>query len=562
MRMPSLIVAAAVLVSSAAFGEYTRPDGPTLRELAAARGKRLGTNFSFLVCDPPKTHKPGDNPHGAAADWQTKRADELNLIRDQFDLASAGWQMFPGHSWIAPREYCLDGAKAFIEWGKANKVDVMFHGLGYIQRGFPNPKDAAPLYDTPEKRQAFREDYAHYLTTFLQTYRGTVYAYDILNEHLAYGQYNRTYAEFNQFPYLSAWGASKSEPVYGIEYYVETFTTARKVDPNAKLIYLDYCNEIICPKANTHYRVTKELLQRGLKFDGVGFQLHQNANFNRSVDQDPANVGPAVKKNTQLHDLTPSQFIDSMRENVQRFADLGLEVWYTELDVKTDPKEDRAARQERQALVYRKLMEVCLEFDNIKVYKLWGTKDTTGTNNVQNDLYLFDQQGAAKPAFFAVRDALQHYRPAAIASDDFDAAPAAGSRWLSTWSFDNAQPAAPAFAGQNALRIAGSASRSANLTGTYAAHLAYRWRWAAEPAATDRVLLEARTPGQDWKPLKTHDAKELAARKLEGDWHAGFATLDGFDGVANCELRLRVEGATPFHVDSLRLIASPEWNHR
>ena len=61
----------------------------------------------------------------------------------------------------------------------------------------------------------------------------------------------------------------------------------------------------------------------------------------------------------------------------------------------------------RQAEVYRRTFEVCLENPGMKGIKLWGVVDDTDwKSKKQYRSYLFDAHGRAKPAFFVVRDAL------------------------------------------------------------------------------------------------------------------------------------------------------------
>ena len=68
---------------------------------------------------------------------------------------------------------------------------------------------------------------------------------------------------------------------HGYDWYVTTLTIAHAADPAAKLVLLDFNNEIICPKSDTMLALVKTLLAKKLPLHGVGFQMHINTECKR-----------------------------------------------------------------------------------------------------------------------------------------------------------------------------------------------------------------------------------------------------------------------------------------
>ena len=69
-------------------------------------------------------------------------------------------------------------------------------------------------------------------------------------------------------------------------------------------------------------------------------------------------------------------------QNMKRYADIGIEVEITELDIKCPKKTDgqcklpwNAERLQTQANVYTGLLKTCLEAENCKNFQTWGLTD-------------------------------------------------------------------------------------------------------------------------------------------------------------------------------------------
>lgn len=126
-------------------------------------------------------------------------------------------------------------------------------------------------------------------------WKGRCYAWDVVNEAL---NEDGTYRE------------SVFYNVLGEEYIKLAFRTAAEVDPDAKLYYNDYNLETVGPKSEGAKRIVKLLQDDGIKVDGVGMQAHLVAHRAPTLDQQ----------------------IDVIRS----YAELGVEVALTELDVRIE----------------------------------------------------------------------------------------------------------------------------------------------------------------------------------------------------------------------------------
>merc|ERR1711865_15962 len=137
-------------------------------------------------------------------------------------------------------------------------------------------------------------------------------------------------------------------------------------------------------KANATYRLLKEMLAAGVPIDGVGFQAHMQCDcMNWPVQpgcDDPVLIGA----------------------NLQRFIDLGLSVWITELDVTMVD----GCTEEMQAAVYGSVLQACLDkAPHCDSFMLWGFTDNYNWLSAKTPCIL-DKEYKPKPAFFTLQQKL------------------------------------------------------------------------------------------------------------------------------------------------------------
>ncbi len=249
----------------------------------------------------------------------------------------------------------------------------------------------------PVSRDLALERMQTHIATVAGRYAGRVRQWDVVNEAIsdAADEYLRP------TPWLAA---------LGDDYLVEAFHAARAADGGALLVYNDY-NIDMAYKRPKALRLLRELLDRGAPVQAVGIQGHW-----------------------RLHDLNLAE----IETAIEAFAALGLKVLITELDIGVLPtryrgadinhREPMTAEQraeldpytaglpddvaERLAEAYRAVFAIFMRWESvIERVTLWGTHDGASWLNGfpvpgrTDHPLLFDRQGRAKAAYYAVREA-------------------------------------------------------------------------------------------------------------------------------------------------------------
>ncbi|WP_432103833.1 endo-1,4-beta-xylanase [Streptomyces sp. bgisy091] len=207
----------------------------------------------------------------------------------------------------------------------------------------------------------------NHITEVATHYRGAVTAWDVVNE------------PFNED------GTYRTSPFHtamGSDYIATALRAAHAADPEAKLYLNDYNIEGLGAKSDAMYALVTELLAEGVPLDGVGMQAHLAVQYG---------------------------FPYEMRANMQRFADLGLDVAVTELDVRMQLPAD-ATKLATQSSYYQRVVEACLAVERCVGVTVWDWTDkyswVPSTFPGQGAANLYDENLLPKPALAAVRTAL------------------------------------------------------------------------------------------------------------------------------------------------------------
>jgi endo-1,4-beta-xylanase len=216
---------------------------------------------------------------------------------------------------------------ALVAFAEKNGMKVKWHTLAWHQS---NPPFLADM-KTRADGIAMLDDY---ITTIMTRYKGRIYAYDVINEM------------FNEDGTLrdTIWLET-----IGPDYIEHALQTAHAADPAAKLYLNEYNNEAAgYAKSDAMYAMVKDFKERGVPIDGIGMQLH----------------------------LAADQPFDeaAVRRNLQRYAAIGIDVSFSEVDVrkKVDGKPESAQAQQD---LYCRLMRIALEEKNVKSFICWGFSD-------------------------------------------------------------------------------------------------------------------------------------------------------------------------------------------
>jgi len=199
---------------------------------------------------------------------------------------------------------------------------------------------------------ALRTAMMNHVTQVATHYKGKIYAWDVVNEAFSDDG--------------SGGRRSSNLQSTGNDWIEVAFKTAHAADPAAKLCYNDYNTDGINAKSTGIYNMVKDFKARGVPIDCVGFQSHLSGN-------------------------PPSDY----QANLQRFADLGVDVQITELDIASSD----------QANAYANVVKACLAVSRCTGITVWGVRDSDSWRTGTNPL-LFDNNGNKKAAYTAVLDAL------------------------------------------------------------------------------------------------------------------------------------------------------------
>lgn len=176
----------------------------------------------------------------------------------------------------------------------------------------------------------------------------------------------------------------------GDNYIAQVFRLTKEIMPDVNLYYNDY-NESVPNKRDKIIRLVKNLQEEGVPIDGIGLQSHHNI-------------------------YTPK--IDEVKRSIEMYAELGLQLHISEMDVSLFAFEDETKLDkpddellEKQAIYYKECFAIYREYHkHIDRVTLWGISDAdTWLNhfpvrNRKNWPMLFDDNQQPKKAFYYITD--------------------------------------------------------------------------------------------------------------------------------------------------------------
>jgi endo-1,4-beta-xylanase len=317
-----------------------------------------------------------------------RNATQAALVKQQFNTITPENVMKWGRIYPQPNRYEFGPTDQFVEFGERNKMVIIGHTLVWHSQT-PNW-----VFQDESGQPVTREFLLHRMSNHIHTvvgrYKGRVHGWDVVNEA------------------LNEDGTLRRSPwwrIIGEDYLVKAFEFAHAADPNAELYYNDFSLENE-PKRNGAIAIIKKLQAAGVKVHGIGTQMHAKMDW-------------------------PSPQL--VEDTITAFANLGVQVMITELDIDVLPERTRnlsadvsrrdAAAPElnpyakglpdsvQQALAkrYGEIFAVYARHaDKISRVTFWGvTDDESWLNNWPirgrtSYPLLFDRGSRPKPAFEAV----------------------------------------------------------------------------------------------------------------------------------------------------------------
>lgn len=152
----------------------------------------------------------------------------------------------------------------------------------------------SPFFKEIKDSTEMVKELKNHINTIVGRYKGKIDAWDVVNEAL------NDDGTLRKTAFLDALGE---------DYLSLAFDLTKKVDPDAELYYNDYSMTIPAKRAGA-IKMIKRIQELGTKIDGIGMQGHWDLN-------------------------TPS--IEEIEKSIVEYAELGIKVAITELDVSVIP---------------------------------------------------------------------------------------------------------------------------------------------------------------------------------------------------------------------------------
>jgi endo-1,4-beta-xylanase len=335
----------------------------TLRQAAEAAGIHIGTAVSSRLLN--------------EADYAQVIGTEFSQLEPENEMKFGLIHPRPDSD---PQPYNFKGADELVAFAEAHHMLVRGHTLVW-HRQVPSWLTARAQPPSQLAPKALAEILHKHIQTVVSHYAGKVYAWDVVNE--AFNE-DGTMRETIWYDLPGIGYAGQ-----GTKYIEQALRWARAADRHAKLFYNDYDSEPINPKSDAIYAMAADFKKRGVPLDGIGFQVHVDLAFDNPTT------------------------LASFRKNLKRFAALGLQIHFTEVDIRLH--DSTPASLQAQAHLYSEITKACVELSACKAIQTWGFTDKhswiPGWYSGMGWALLWDADYKRKLSYTAIIDALSTTRP-------------------------------------------------------------------------------------------------------------------------------------------------------
>ncbi|GAA0350906.1 hypothetical protein GCM10008932_00160 [Alkalibacterium iburiense] len=314
---------------------------------------------------------------GNAVSMPDLEGPRLDLLTHHHSLVTAENAMKPGEVYDG-REFDFSGSNLLAETVKAEGLDLHGHVLVWHSQ---SPEWHHTENGEALSREAALENMQMHIETVMENF-GPLGSWDVVNEALA-GSWDNPEnwrANLRNTGWLRA---------IGEDYIYQAFRIAREFADekgwNDMVLYYNDYNDHVQGKARTMYHMIKDINEQWTAetgdtrklISGVGMQGHY------SISDNPENV----------------------KQSIERFEQLGIEIGITELDVTTSTENEFLEEENiRQAQFYARLFQIFREHsDSIDRVTFWGLNDANSWRSERFPL-IFDGSLRAKLAYDAVVD--------------------------------------------------------------------------------------------------------------------------------------------------------------
>jgi endo-1,4-beta-xylanase len=297
----------------------TTAPGQRLGRLAAAKGLLFGASFAVHELDRPSGPTYADLYRHETPLLTSELALKLAILR--------------------PEPHRLDFAASdrLMAFAADNNKTVRGHTLIW--------DDGLPQWVHALSKDEVRHLLFSHILSVMERYKGRIPFWDVVNEPIA--PWDKNPGHLRQGPFYQA---------FGEDYIAESFRLARAFDPAAKLFLNEAQTESNDENGETFrtsfLSLVRRLLDQGVPIDGVGFQSH-------------------------LQSKRPYDF-PKFAAYLQKFAELGLDIHITELDVNDSAFADAIPKRDQHvARMYGDFLSAVLQVPAVSAVILWQLSDAT-----------------------------------------------------------------------------------------------------------------------------------------------------------------------------------------
>jgi endo-1,4-beta-xylanase len=226
--------------------------------------------------------------------WQfsNETNEDVPIIEKHFNTITPENALKWGSLHRQPDEFSFEAADKFVEFGEKRGMKIIGHTLVWHSQ---TPRWVFQDEDgNPASREQLLERMRNHILTVAGRYKGRIHGWDVVNEAL------NDDGTLRQSPWLR---------IIGEDYLVKAFEFAHEADPEAELYYNDYSLHRPDKRAGV-VKLIKMLQDAGVRVDGIGMQAHYRLE-------------------------TPA--LELIEDSVKAYIETGLNVMFTELDIKAIP---------------------------------------------------------------------------------------------------------------------------------------------------------------------------------------------------------------------------------
>lgn len=315
-------------------------------------------------------------PMGVAVAPNSIKGESAELIKKEYNSITPENVMKMGPIHPEKDKFYWEDADALAEFARENNLMMRGHALVWHQQ------TGGWIFENENGEKVSKEELLkrmkNHIDSVVPRYSDIIYAWDVVNEAVA-DDSTKVYRE-------SEW-----LEIAGKDFLVKAFEYTREADPDVKLFYNDY-NAIIPEKRDRIIELLKFLQENDAPIDGVGIQAHWSI------------YGPSEEE---------------LREALDLYSELGLEIQITELDVSLYPweKERRELKegesdeftpelQQKQIEAYDMFFKVFRDYEDVitgvtfwNISDRYSWLDTYPVEGRKNYPLLFDENFERKKAY-------------------------------------------------------------------------------------------------------------------------------------------------------------------